>query len=177
MARIAPLRRKLGVRTLFNLLGPLLNPAGAEHQLLGVGRLELLDPMAGALARLGTVQSILVCGADGLDEITLAAPTRVRIVRGASIEAREWQPADFGLQPVALNELHVDGPSASADLIRRILQGEACSARRVVLANTAAALLAANRVRSLTEGVELAAQSIDSGGARRVLEALISGHG
>jgi anthranilate phosphoribosyltransferase len=73
--------------------------------------------------------------------------------------------------------LHVDGPSASADLIRRILQGEACSARRVVLANTAAALLAANRVRSLTEGVELAAQSIDSGGARRVLEALISGHG
>ena len=87
LAKVASVRRKLGVRTIFNLLGPLLNPAGAEHQLLGVGRPELLDTMAGALAQLGTRQSFLVCGRDGLDEVTLAGPTMVRRVSARGLRA------------------------------------------------------------------------------------------
>jgi anthranilate phosphoribosyltransferase len=174
LAKVAPVRRKLGVRTIFNLLGPLLNPAGAEHQLLGVGRPELLDAMAGALARLGTRQSFLVCGLDGLDEVTLAGPTLVRHVRGSRVDAFEWQPSDFGLEPVPLSDILADGPAASAAMISEVLTGTDGPARRIALANAAAALLVAERVGSLTEGVAMAAQSIDSGAALRVLTGLQS---
>ncbi|MBO0700997.1 MAG: anthranilate phosphoribosyltransferase, partial [Zavarzinella sp.] len=162
LAKVAGLRRKLGVRTIFNLVGPLLNPAGAEHQLLGVGRPDLLDPMAGAIARLGTRQAFLVCGGDGLDEVTLAAPTHVRRVRDGVIEALEWTPAEFGLEPVESGALAADGPTASAAIVRQILGGADGPARRVVLANSAAALLAAERVGALQEGVAVAAAAIDS---------------
>jgi anthranilate phosphoribosyltransferase len=172
MARFAELRRRLGVRTLFNLLGPLLNPAGAEFQLLGVASPELLDPLAGALAMLGTQQSILVCGSDGLDEVTLAAQTYVRLVRGHSIESTTWSAPDFGLEPCALDDLRVDGPEASAACIRSVLGGQEGPALRMVLANAAAALLAARHVSSLKEGVESARESIVSGKARDVLERL-----
>ncbi|HKB02013.1 MAG TPA: anthranilate phosphoribosyltransferase [Gemmataceae bacterium] len=172
LAKVSVLRRKLGVRTIFNLVGPLLNPAGAEHQLLGVGRRELLDPMAGALARLGTGQALLVHGQDGLDEVSLSAPTLVRRVRDGSVERLEWTPADFGLAPVEPGALAADGPPASAEIVRLVLAGSDGPARRVVLANAAAALLAADRVPALPEGVALAARSIDSGAARRVLERL-----
>lgn len=172
LAKVGPLRRKLGVRTVFNLLGPLLNPAGAEHHLLGVGRQELLDPMAAAVARLGTREAFLVCGRDGLDEVSLAAPTSVRHVRDGVVTALEWTPADFGLEPVGLADLVADGPEASATIIRRVLEREDGPARRVVLANAAAALLAAGRVPSLPAGVAAAARSIDSGAAGRVLAGL-----
>lgn len=172
LARVAPLRRKLAVRTIFNLMGPLLNPGGAENQLLGVGRSSLLDPMAGAMARLGTRLSILVCSADGLDEVSLSAPTSVRRVCGGSVQALEWTPADFDLEPVSRADLIAEGPAASAALVRRILAGEPVPARRIVLANAAAALIAAERVASLTEGVAMAAASIDSGAAGRVLAVL-----
>ena len=99
MAHVAELRRKLGVRTIFNLLGPLANPASAPYQLLGVGKPELLDPLAGAIAELGTRQAVLVCGADGLDEVSLAAPTMVRIVRGREYESREWRPGRVRPRP------------------------------------------------------------------------------
>jgi anthranilate phosphoribosyltransferase len=172
LARVGPLRRKLGVRTIFNLLGPLLNPAGAEHQLLGVGRAELLDPMAGALARLGTRDALLVCGRDGLDEVTLAGPTNVRRVRDGRVEAFEWTPADFGLEPAAVGDLKADGPEASAAMIRGVLAGAGGPARRIVLANAAAALMVGGRVSLLPDGVALAARTIDSGAGRRVLEGL-----
>ena len=172
LAKVGPLRRKLGVRTIFNLLGPLLNPAGAEHQLLGVGRAELLDPMAGALARLGTRDALLVCGRDGLDEVTLSGPTLVRRVRDGQVESFEWTPADFGLESAAVADLRADGPEASAAAIRGVLAGEDGPARRVVLANAAAALLVSGRVSALPEGVALASRAIDSGDARRVLEGL-----
>jgi anthranilate phosphoribosyltransferase len=161
-------------RTLFNCLGPLANPAGATYQLLGVGRRELLDPLAGALARLGTRRALLVWGCDGLDEVTLAAATLVREVQGPSIHEHEWTPESFGLEGCTLAELHAEGPRQSAAVIRAILTGTDGPARRIVLANTAAALRAAERVATLREGVQQAAAAIDSGAARRVLERVIA---
>jgi anthranilate phosphoribosyltransferase len=176
LAKVGPLRRKLGVRTIFNLLGPLLNPAGAEHQLLGVGAPALLDSLAGALARLGTRQAFLVCGRDGLDEVSLAAPTMVRKVTPRGVERLEWTPEDFDLEPVPLADLRADGPQESAAIIRRVLAGEPGPARRIVLANAAAGLLAAGRVLNLREGVEVAARAIDSGAAGLVLQRLTVAH-
>jgi anthranilate phosphoribosyltransferase len=173
MRHVGAVRRRLGVRTLFNCLGPLANPAGAAYQLLGVGRAEWLDRLAQALARLGTRRALLVCGRDGLDEVSLSAPTLVREVVGGQVTAHEWTPDDFGLTPCRLEELSVDGPEASADVIRRVLRGEAGPARRVVLANAAAALLAAERVPSLSEGVSRAAEAIADGRAARVLDNLV----
>jgi anthranilate phosphoribosyltransferase len=172
MARMAALRRKLGVRTIFNLLGPLLNPASADYQLLGVSRPELLDPLAGALALLGVRQGFVVWSHDGLDEISLAAPTSVRRVRGGNITAEEWTAVDFGLEPAALRDLKTEGPENSAQIIRQVLSGKGSPARRVVLANAAAALFAAEQVTSLREGVARAASAIDSGRAGEVLERL-----
>src|SRR5207248_9649593 len=97
LRHIAPLRRRLGIPTIFNCLGPLANPAGAQRQLLGVGRPELLELMAQALARLGTTRALVVCSRDGLDEVSLSAPTDVREVRGSAIIAHEWTHATFGL--------------------------------------------------------------------------------
>jgi len=174
LAKVAALRRKLGIRTIFNLMGPLLNPAGAERQLLGIGRRELLDPVAGAMARLGTARAYLVCGKDGLDEVSLAGVTLVRHVRDGVVHVLEWNPDDFGLDAVAVSELKADGPAASAAMVRGVLAGKDGPCRRIVLANAAAALLAAERVRSLPEGVSEAARSIDSGAARRVLDRLCS---
>jgi len=172
LAKIAALRRKLRVRTIFNLIGPLLNPASAERQLLGVGRRELLDPMAGAMARLGTAGAYLVCGKDGLDEVSLSGPTLVRHVRDGVVHVLEWEPDHFGLEPVALSDLIADGPTASAAMVHSVLAGEDGPCRRIVLANAAAALLAADRVRSLPDGVREATRSIDSGAAKRVLEGM-----
>lgn len=172
LRHVAPLRRRLGMRTLFNWLGPLVNPASTPYQLLGVGNAELLDPLAQALAQLGTRHAFLVTSRDGLDEVSLAAPTRVREVRGDRVSAFEWTPEDFGLARCSLEELKADGVEASAAIVRQVLEGEECAAFRVVLANAAAALLAIERVRSLPEGVEAAREAIQSGRARLVLERL-----
>jgi len=169
---VSALRRKLGVRTLFNLLGPLANPADAPYQLLGVGKPELLDPLAGALAELGTRQAVLVCSRDGLDEVSLAAPTMVRVVRGKEYDAREWSPAEFGLGEVPLTAIVADGPAESAAVIRRVLADEDVPARRIVLANAAAALWAAEAVPTLRDGVERAAAALTAGAPRALLEQL-----
>lgn len=172
MAHVAALRRKLGVRTIFNLLGPLANPAEAPYQLLGVGKPELLDPLAGAVARLGTRQAVLVSSRDGLDEVSLAAPTRVRIVRGNEFESREWLPAEFGLGAVTANEIRAESPAASAAIIRDVLTGKDGPARRMTLANAAAALWAAEAVPTLKDGVAKAEAAIHNGSAMRILEQL-----
>jgi anthranilate phosphoribosyltransferase len=172
LRHVGPIRRRLGVRTLFNFLGPLANPASAPFQLLGVGKRELLDMLAGALARLGTRRALLVCGRDGLDEVSLSAPTLVREVRGSEITAWEWTAEDFGLTPCSLAELRVDGPKESAMRIRDVLAGKSGPCSRVVVANAAAALLAAERVRTPAEGVTLASQALESGKANQVLEQL-----
>ena len=172
MGHVAKLRRQLGMRTVFNLLGPLSNPAGADYQLLGVGKPELLDPLAGAVARLGIHRAVLVCSRDGLDEVSLSALTLVRIVEGNDHRSEEWQPELFGLGTVPLAELKADGPAASAAMIRQIVSGEDVPAARVVLANAAAALWVAGAVPSLRAGVERAADAVRSGKALSVLEQL-----
>jgi anthranilate phosphoribosyltransferase len=177
MARLGSVRRRLGVRTILNLLGPLANPAGAAYQLLGVGQPELLDRLAEALARLGVRQAVLVSGHDGLDEVSLSAPTRVRRVRGGAVTAWEWAPEDFGLEPCGLDELRADGPRASAAVVRGILEGRPGAGRRVVLANAAAALWAAERVGDVAEGVAVARRALDDGRALAVLEWLRGGPG
>lgn len=174
MAHVAALRKKLGIRTIFNLLGPLANPANAPYQLLGVGKAEILDPLAGAIAELGTRQAVLVCSRDGLDEVSLAAPTMVRLVRGDKYESLEWTPADFGLGIVEAHEIRADGPVESAAIIRSVLNGQDGPARRMTLANAAAALWAAEAVGTLREGVERAEAAIASGAAQAVLEGLSS---
>jgi anthranilate phosphoribosyltransferase len=174
MRHVSSIRRRLGIRTLFNCLGPLANPAGAAYQLLGVGRPEWLDRLADAIARLGTRRALLVCGRDGLDEVSLSSPTLVREVVGGEVRKHEWTPEDFGLTPCRLEELRVDGPQESATVIQAILRGEEGPARRVVLANAGAALLAAERVKTLVEGVARAAQSIASGRAAGVLAELVA---
>jgi anthranilate phosphoribosyltransferase len=174
LRHVAALRRRLKVRTLFNCLGPLANPASAPYQVLGVGRPELLDPLAGALARLGARRAFLVISRDGLDEVSLSAPTRVREVRGSEVREWEWGPADFGLEPCTLRELRADGAEHSAALIRAILAGAPGAPSRVVLANAAAALVATERAASLREGVAVASEAIASGRARQVLERLVA---
>jgi anthranilate phosphoribosyltransferase len=172
MGHVAELRRKLGVRTLFNLLGPLANPAGAPYQLLGVGKPELLDPLAAALARLGVRRAVLVCSADGMDEVSLAAPTLVRVVRGNEYEAGEWNPAEFGLEAVTIASIRAEGPAESAAIISGVLDGRDGPARRIVVANAAAALWAAEAVPTLRDGVARAEAALQSGAPRAVLAAL-----
>lgn len=172
MANVAKLRRNLGIRTVFNLLGPLANPASAEFQLLGVGKPELLDPLAGAIAKLGTTRSVLVSGYDGLDEVTLAAATRVRIVEGTTIQEREWHPRDFGFNIEPLDSIRAEDPTASVAIIRSVFANEDGPARRIVLVNAAAALWTANKVATLKDGVALAESAIASGAVRNLLERL-----
>jgi anthranilate phosphoribosyltransferase len=172
MAHVAQLRRKLGVRTLFNLLGPLANPATAPYQLLGVGKPELLDPLAGAIAQLGVRQAVLVCSADDLDEVSLAAPTMVRVVRGNEYESREWNPGEFGLASVSPRSIRAKDASESAAIIRGVINGGDGPARRIVLANAAAALWAAEAVPTLKDGVAKAEAALKSGTPLAVLTAL-----
>lgn len=172
MAHVSDLRRKLGVRTLFNLLGPLANPASAPYQLLGVGKPELLDPLAAAIARLGIRQAVLVCSKDGLDEVSLAAPTMVRVVRGNEYESREWQPSEFGLSAVSTDAIRAADSASSAAIIRSVLANEDGPARRIVVANTAAALWTAEAVTTLKDGVAMAEAALAAGKPRAVLEAL-----
>jgi anthranilate phosphoribosyltransferase len=173
LAHAADVRKRLGVRTLFNGLGPLVNPAGASYQLLGVGWPDWLDQLAGAVLRLDTRHAILVHGRDGLDEVTLTGPTLVCEVRGGRVEKMEWTPEAFGLAPCRLEELSAASPEHSAAIIQGVLAGQEGAPLRVVLANTAAALLAADQVGSLPEGVALARQSIRSGAAANVLAQVV----
>jgi anthranilate phosphoribosyltransferase len=174
LRHVAAVRRRLRIRTLFNCLGPLANPAGAPYQLLGVGKAELLDPMADALAALGARRAFLVCADDGLDEVSLSAPTQVREVRGNRVTSWTWSADDFGLEPCPLSDLAADDPQQSAAMIRGVLDGRDGPAARVVLANTAAALLAAEKVETLRAGVAQAKAALESGRARRVLDALVA---
>lgn len=171
MKLVGAVRRKLGVRTIFNLLGPLCNPAGAPFQVLGTGRPELQTKLAEALQLLGTRRSLVVCG-HGLGEVNLEAKTSVTEVTAEALEPLEWTAADFGLPASSLATLAVDNPEQSAVIVRQVLAGEQGPPRNIVLANAAAALSVAGRTETLRDGVRQAAAAIDSGRALALLERL-----
>lgn len=170
---VAPVRKKLNVPTIFNILGPLANPAGAPFQLLGVGRAPLRPLMAQALTRLGTRRSLVVHGSDGLDEVTLGGTTCVTESSEGRLREFQWEPADFGLPSHTRESCLVEGPEQSAAIIRRLLGGERGPARDIVVANAAAAIWTAGRAETVAAGVALAAQAIDSGAAAELLARLV----
>jgi anthranilate phosphoribosyltransferase len=172
MQHVAAVRRALGVPTIFNLLGPLCNPASAPFQLLGVGRSAIRPLIAQALQQLGTRHSLVVTGDDGLDEVTLSGLTMVADVTPARIVETNWTPERFGVQRQALDALRVDGPEASAALITGILRGQRGAARDIVLINAAAALCITDHSREPADAMQAAAEAIDSGAATQLLSDL-----
>ena len=173
MKNWAPVRAELGVRTIFNLLGPICNPAGAMRQIVGVYSWQWVEPVAQVLANLGTDHVWVVHGHDGLDELTTTGPTDVAEVRDGKVVVFEVKPQDAGLPVAQLSDLRGGDPAYNAAAIRAVLDGEPGPFRDIVLLNAAAALLVGGRVTTLVDGVALAQQSIDTGAARAALATLI----
>jgi len=172
-ARVAGIRRQLGVQTTFNLLGPLSNPAGAPRQIVGVWRKDLVNKMASALAALGTERAWVVHGEDGLDEITLAGKTTIAEARNGSVHMFEISPEDFGLTTQELDGLRGGDPDCNATIVRSVLDGSRKDqARALVVMNAAAALVVGDVVSDLREGSQLANNVIDDGAALRKLDEL-----
>ncbi|REK15887.1 MAG: anthranilate phosphoribosyltransferase [Planctomycetota bacterium] len=169
MKRVAEVRKKLAVPTIFNLLGPLANPARAQFQVIGVGRSELRPLMAEALRLLDTKRAVVVHGEDGLDEVTLFGPTRVTEVEPGGTRQLTWTPSDFGLAPARLETLRVESPQESAKVIGDVLAGKAGPARDIVVLNAAAALWVAGRAETPRACAEKVSEAIDSGAARELL--------
>jgi anthranilate phosphoribosyltransferase len=174
MRHAMPARKQIGTRTVFNLLGPLTNPAGAQSQVVGVFSAEVMDIMAKALAGLGVERAFVVHGAGGLDEISLAAETLVAEVKDGAVHRYNVTPEDFGVARASVEALRGGTATENAALIRRIFGGETGPHRDVVVANAAAALVAAGVARNFREAAKLAADAIDSGGARDKLAGLVS---
>src|SRR5579859_4541477 len=173
MKQVQGVRRELRMRTMFNLLGPLTNPARASGQVVGVYALELVERLAEALSMLGLRRALVVHGLDGLDEITITGKTRVAEAREGSVRSYEVEPEEFGLKRASLEEISGGDAVENAAIIRAVLAGEKSPRRDVVLLNAAAALVAAGRAEHIGQAVPIAAESIDSGAAERKLEGLV----
>ena len=167
-------RREIGIRTVFNLLGPLTNPAGAARQVVGVSDPSASPKIAGALALLGSEKALVVHGADGMDELTITGPSAVHLLEGGAVSRFEVSPSDLGLKEATAESVRADGPEDSARIARAVLDGERGAARDVALMNAAAALVAADAASDLADGVRTAARSVDGGAARDTLDALIA---
>ena len=172
MKQVQGVRRELRMRTMFNLLGPLTNPARASGQVVGVYSLDLVEKLAEALSMLGLRRALVVHGLDGLDEITITGPTRIAEAREGTVRSYEVEPEEFGLKRAALQEISGGDAAQNAAIIRNILDGEASPRRDVVLLNAAAALVAAHRADSIGQAISIAAHSIDSGAAAGKLQQL-----
>ncbi len=166
-------RRDIGIRTVFNLLGPLTNPAMASHQLLGLYSGELVGVVAHVLKNLGSVRAMAVHGLEGLDEISLCGPTKVAELRDGQVKEYTIEPEPLGLKKCRLEDLRGGNAEASAAIVRGVLRGDKGPARDVVLLNSGAALYVSGTAATIAEGLRLAAESIDSGKARQKLEQLI----
>lgn len=173
MKYVQPARRELRLRTVFNLLGPLCNPAHASAQVVGVYSMSLVEKLAAALQMLGLNRALVVHGHDGLDEITITGPTRVAEVRNGTIRAYDITPEEFGLKSAPISEIQGGDTKANAEIIRRILDGENSARRDVVLLNAAAALVVAGRAESISTAIPLAVASLDGGAAREKLAKLV----
>ncbi len=173
MKHAAPLRSALGIRTIFNLLGPLSNPAAVRRQVLGVPRPQLTELLAGVLRELGASQAWVVHGSDGLCDLTITGDTRVSELRGGEIRTLEVAPEDCGLTRAKLDDIRADSAAASAEAVRGILAGDRGPRRDHALLNAGAAVLVAGRANDLRDGVDQAAQAVDSGKAAATLAALV----
>jgi anthranilate phosphoribosyltransferase len=173
MKHVMPARREMGVRTVFNMLGPLTNPAGANAQVIGVYAAALTEPLARVLAELGTIRAFVVHGSDNLDEISNTGESRISEVREGVVRTSTVRPEDFGLPRASIGDLLGGDREQNAEIIRTILAGVPGPRRDIVLMNAAAALIAGAKARDLKEGVELAARSIDTGAARGKLDQLV----
>jgi anthranilate phosphoribosyltransferase len=166
-------RREIGIRTIFNLLGPLTNPAGARYQLIGVFAQRWVEPIAWSLGRLGSIHALVVHGEDGLDEVSLTGKTTVAEWRDGQVRTFVISPQDLGFPRCALADLQVTSAQESATIIRAVCNGAPGPHRDIVVLNAAAALYAGDAVSSLAEGVKLAQEILDNGEAKRVLDAFI----
>lgn len=173
MKYVAPTRKQLGIRSVFNLLGPLTNPAGASAQVVGVYSPDLVEKLAMALKMLGLKRALVVHGLDGLDEITITGPTRIGEVRGEWVRLYEIKPEQFGMVPSPLSSISGGDLQANAQIIREVLEGKRSSRRDVVLMNAAAALVAAGKADSMGDAMPMATHALDSGAAREKLERLV----
>jgi anthranilate phosphoribosyltransferase len=171
---VIPVRRELAVRTIFNFLGPLTNPAGARRQLIGVSDPGYLETMAGALEVLGTEHALLVSSEDSLDELSTAAPTRVVEVDSGGVRTYSVTPEDVGLKRTSPGAIPGGDPAQNADITRRILAGEPGPARDLALLNGGAAIYAGGGADSLAAGVEVAARAVDTGAAAAALERFVA---
>jgi anthranilate phosphoribosyltransferase len=173
MKHVMPARREMGIRTVFNILGPLTNPAGANAQVIGVYSRALVEPLARVLAELGTIRAFVVHGADGLDEISTTGDSWAAEVREGVVRTSAIRPEDFGVSRATITDLRGGDREENAEIIRRILAGEPGPRRDIVVVNAGAALVAGARARDFKEGAQLAALAIDGGSARSKLEALV----
>jgi anthranilate phosphoribosyltransferase len=174
MKHVQTARRELHLRTVFNLLGPLTNPAHATCQVVGVYSADLVEKLAEALSMLGLRRALVVHGSDGLDEITITGSSRVAEVRDGQVHSYEVTPEEFGIQSATLADIAGGNADVNAEVIREILAGKKSARRDIVLLNASAALVAAGRVDHLRDAVPLAAKAIDSGAALRKLQALVA---
>ncbi len=172
MKHVMPARREMGIRTVFNLLGPLTNPAGANAQVIGVYARGLVEPLARVLAELGTIRAFVVHGADGLDEISTTGESWVAEVHEGLVRASAVRPEDFGVPRASIADLRGGDREENAEIIRRVLSGDLGPKRDIVVVNSAAALVAGHHARDFKEGAQQAAHSIDSGAALAKLGAL-----
>ncbi len=174
MKQVQGVRRELRMRTMFNLLGPLTNPARASGQVVGVYSLDLVEKLAEALSMLGLRRALVVHGLDGLDEITITGTTRIAEARDGAVRSYEVEPEEFGMRRATLFEISGGDATENAAIIRSILSGEQSPRRDIVLLNAAASLVAAGKAEHIAQAVPLAAASIDSGAAKQKLDALVS---
>jgi anthranilate phosphoribosyltransferase len=170
MRHVIPVRKELAVRTLFNFLGPLTNPAGATRQVIGISDPNKLEPVAAALSALGCRSGLVVSSADGLDEISVSAETRVVEVGENGVEGFSVSPEELGVEPVPFDSLRAGRPERSAEIARAVLRGEKGAERSLTLLNAGAAIYVGGRAGSIRDGVQMAAQAIDSGAAGDVLD-------
>ncbi|RMF07186.1 MAG: anthranilate phosphoribosyltransferase [Alphaproteobacteria bacterium] len=173
MRHVGPVRAELGIRTIFNLLGPLANPAGVKRQVIGVFSRDWVVPLAEVCEQLGSEHVWVVHGSDGLDELTTTGPTFVAELRDGRVSSYEVVPADAGLPQAAPADLLGDDAQANATAIRDVLEGKASPLRDIAVLNAAAALIVGGKAEGLKQGAELAAEAIDSGAARTALEKLV----
>ena len=173
MRFVAGTRREIGIRTVFNILGPLTNPAGADRQVIGIADPSMADRMAHVLRQLGSRKALVVHGSDGMDEITITGPSTVWQLENGEVTEYEVNPGDLGFSISSAESIQATSAEHSARIARSVLAGESGPARDIVLLNAAAALFAAGKAASLDIGVQLAAKSIDSGDAQAKLDAVV----